>query len=189
MALASLPPPFSIASPRVQMLLREALSSSTDECVLWGGTIKHDGYGLLKVRTDHWRAHRAVCLIAHGEPPHKGWFAMHACNNPTCVNPRHLQWGSPQDNSTHMAKSGRSMYGERAYRNVLTEREVLLIRSADQRITNYDLAAALGVSKVTVTKARTGATWKHLNSTIAPQPGNLSRRRGQRNGVQIPLIL
>lgn len=189
MAAPSLPPLLSTANRNTRAHLLAALSSKTDECVPWGGTIKNDGYGVYKTRYGQYRANRAVCELAHGRPPSEGWFAMHECNNPTCVNPRHLSWGSPQDNSSHMKESGRSMYGTKAGHAVLTEQVVLLIRRTDPRITNEDLSRALGISKITISKARAGRSWRHLDDAAMPAKGHTRRRRNQKNGVQIPLLI
>lgn len=36
-----------------------------------------------------------------------GRFALHSCDNPPCVNPAHLRWGSHADNMTDAADRGR----------------------------------------------------------------------------------
>lgn len=95
----------------------------TDVCICYnkqvamataGVTVRPDGYLLLYVGTDvdgkplKEYAHRLVCLAYHGGPtrPRGGaldWklVVSHQCNNTCCLNPRHLQWVTQQQNSTH----------------------------------------------------------------------------------------
>ena len=43
-------------------------------------------------------AHRLVCAARHGPPPTRCSLVMHLCDNPTCVAPSHLGWGSYKSN-------------------------------------------------------------------------------------------
>lgn len=46
-------------------------------------------------------ASRAMCILANGLPPDGKTFAIHSCGNGhlSCVNPKHLRWGSPKENA------------------------------------------------------------------------------------------
>lgn len=45
-------------------------------------------------------ASRAMCIIAHGLPENPKLQAIHSCGNGhlSCVNPKHLRWGTAADN-------------------------------------------------------------------------------------------
>jgi HNH endonuclease len=44
-----------------------------------------------------------VCRLALwcyvGPPPHVNMVCMHLCDNPCCINPKHLYWGTYSDNA------------------------------------------------------------------------------------------
>lgn len=67
---------------------------SSGECWPWLGPTNNAGYG----RCSQQYAHRIACERAHGEAPAVDSVAMHSCDNPPCVNPAHLSWGTQQQN-------------------------------------------------------------------------------------------
>ena len=80
---------------------------STAECWLWLGGKDKDGYGLLslwdrihKVKGSK-GAHRVVWELTFGEIP-KDSYICHHCDNPSCVNPKHLYIGNGTSNMFDM---------------------------------------------------------------------------------------
>jgi hypothetical protein len=55
------------------------------------------GYGLMLLNGRAQLAHRISAVIA-GKKLDKGLEVMHTCDNPSCVNPAHLEVGSHKDN-------------------------------------------------------------------------------------------
>ena len=43
-------------------------------------------------------AHRLVCYAFNGPPQPGQTVVSHTCNNPSCLNPRHLKWAAQQEN-------------------------------------------------------------------------------------------
>lgn len=134
-------------------------------CWLWtGGFFDKDGYGIFCIN-QKWkeRAHRLSFRIHNGLIP-EGLFVLHHCDVPCCVNPDHLFLGTQADNMEDKVSKGRQNKGVDQPRARLTEAQVKEVRSTKESVQR--LANKLGVSRMTVWRARVGATWKHLESRV-----------------------
>ncbi len=90
---------------------------------------------------------------------------MHICDNPKCVNPKHLKSGTSQDNMTDMVNKGRSCYGEKCENSVLTWKIVRQIREeyVKENTTIYKLAKKYDVSARNISLIIRNETWKDKN--------------------------
>lgn len=66
---------------------------------------KIHGYGKLKIGGIRVLAHRASYDEFVGDP--KGFFVCHKCDNPPCINPKHLFLGTQRDNMLDAYNKGR----------------------------------------------------------------------------------
>ena len=130
-----------------------------NECIIWPFAKVYAGYGTVVVDGKQYLAHRVSCRLSHGEPE-EGMHAAHSCNNPSCVNPRHLRWATPSSNNNDKLANGTLGVGERNPFAKLTWAAVDAIR-ADKRPRKV-LALEFGVSIHTIDDVLSGRRW---NST------------------------
>lgn len=146
--------------------LREAVAQPpSDRCIPWPFDAA-SGYGSLRLLDGVRVKASQAALILSGrprpEPPNH--YALHSCDNPPCVNPAHLRWGTQAENGEDMRVRDRSLRGERQHRARLTEAQVRDIRSRDySRLgSKAEAAEEYGVSRSTVIAVLQGRSWKHL---------------------------
>ena len=142
-----------------ETVFRTWFDPSVDGCWPWKGAQDKDGYGIFAFDGKTARAHR-VALVLSGVDVPKGGLVCHTCDNPSCVNPAHLYFGSNRQNSDDKMNRGRSVKGARHYAAKLTDADVIAIRSMDG--THVSIAAMFGISHSNVTMIRQRKTWKHL---------------------------
>jgi hypothetical protein len=75
------------------------------ECWVWTGPRNRGGYGYWSNGPESGLAHR-VSLTRVTTPQPSDIFACHRCDNPPCVNPRHLYWGTVRDNTDDRSARG-----------------------------------------------------------------------------------
>lgn len=87
-------------------------SFAEGECWKWiDGSKYPERYGIFSFKGRKYLAHRVSLMLARGiEDQSK--YALHKCDNPKCVNPDHLFWGTIMDNSVDMMKKGRGKWRE-----------------------------------------------------------------------------
>ena len=76
-------------------------------CIIYSGYIGKNGYGYdYNPETKKTiSAHRLAFKLAYGHLPK---VVMHTCDNPKCVNPKHLKAGTQSDNIKDSYNKGRS---------------------------------------------------------------------------------
>lgn len=129
------------------VLKRRIVPGLPDECWSWTGAHTREGYGVFYVNRKKHRAHRVAQELFNGPIP-AGYYVLHHCDNPACVNPGHLYAGTPAENMADMKSRGRATEGERSAHARLTAVQVAEIREmrkAGQK--TIDIAPLFGISQ------------------------------------------
>jgi len=127
--------------------------ASPEECWEWLRARHEFGYGIFRVAGRKEYAHRYSYVLSYGTVP-AGLCVMHKCDNPKCVNPRHLAIGTKADNSLDMVKKLRGS-GQK-----LTPDQVLAIRSLD--LTLREIGEIFGLSETSVSNIKRRKTWTFI---------------------------
>ena len=85
-------------------------TKKSKKCWEWLGAINSDGYGNIRIHKRTVSAHRVAFFIKNRFI--KG-LVLHSCNNPGCVNPRHLSTGTQSDNMRHKILSGHCIHANK----------------------------------------------------------------------------
>lgn len=116
-----------------------------DECWEWMGSRTAAGYGVIYHSGNLEYTHR-LSLDFDDRPVPPRHHACHTCDNPPCVNPKHLYPGTPMDNVRDKMKRGRQPKGENHYAAKLSDQEVIDIKAAHASgVWQADLAREYGV--------------------------------------------
>ena len=83
-----------------------------EECHEWNGPRAYNDYGKFHYtnkdgRHTYYVAHRVSLFLAQGGNLDSELVAMHKCDNPPCVNPNHLTWGTHSENAIDKINKGR----------------------------------------------------------------------------------
>lgn len=147
-----------------------------DDCWLWRGAMRPNGYGGYVMNRVPVYAHRLSWQIHHGPIP-AGLFVCHRCDVKRCVRPDHLFLGTRQENMDDMKRKGRQAHGPthvaRArvsavkgsahYNAKLSDEKVVAIRhrrAAGEMLKS--IAKDMGVNIRAVSKVVHGKRWAHV---------------------------
>ncbi len=85
----------------------KVVAGSPDECWRWKAKLSKAGYGRICVGRKLVMATWVALELAGRPRPDSSKFALHSCDNPACVNPAHLRWGTLADNAQDAISRGR----------------------------------------------------------------------------------
>jgi hypothetical protein len=155
----------ALSAKNIHNYWRKVEVRGPDECWPWVGEWQTvDGYGRMGVDGKNIRAtHIALVLSGRPKPDHPRDCALHGdCSDPRCVNPRHLRWGTRQENMGDKVRLGRQFRpkGELHKGAKLNDDAVREIRRSPMK--QQDLADKFGVSRVVINGIKRGRMWAHV---------------------------
>ena len=173
-------------------------SFGPDGCWLWTASRNKANYGRFNPGNGPIFAHRWAFEQAFGPLPPRT-LVCHHCDNPPCVNPRHLFAGTHADNSADMVAKGRASISSRGegsprakYSDAQVDRLVALVASG---LSVTRAARRVGIKSSTANGIMTGARRAHQvplemigahSRKLADAREGVARMRLQ--GMSLPVI-
>lgn len=141
-----------------------AITADDNKCWLWLASRDPKGYGTKQWNGKVRKAHKIAWSLPDYIIPNK-MDICHSCDNPSCVNPKHLFLATHQENMLDMVRKGRGnrAKGERNGWSKLTESQVLDIRSRYKKFGDYSaLGREYNVHHSTIRRIVLGINWKEI---------------------------
>lgn len=139
--------------------LAELSVAEESGCIRFTGHLDGEGYGRIMVARVKYMAHRLSYSLNNGPIP-DGYVVRHKCDNPSCINPEHLEVGTQADNIADKVSRGRQARGSGVGRAILTEESVREIRASPLKVS--ELSTLYGVSVVSIRNILRRKTWQHV---------------------------
>lgn len=135
------------------------------DCLKWPFAVLR-GRGYVDFNGHMTTAGRAMCILAHGEPPSGAYEAAHSCGkgHEGCVNPRHLSWKTSADNHADKLVHGTDNRGAKHPCAVISESDAERIIVRGEPVAA--LAKELGIGKSMIHAIRAGKAWRHVHERL-----------------------
>ncbi len=131
-----------------------------NDCWPWIGVTIKKGYGRFSVSKHSYLATR-IMLALNGKYNNQ-LECCHSCNNPNCVNPKHLRFGTLIENQHDRIAAGTTNQGQRCGMSKLSDKDILQILKLCKTKLQKDIAREYGISSSQISKITTGKQWRHI---------------------------
>lgn len=136
-----------------------------DECIVWPRSKIGGGYGRFQLDGNTVLAHRLAYERRVGQIP-EGLQVLHRCDNPPCMNYRHLLAGTNEENKDDKIAKHRHRFGATNSTAKLTDVLVRQIRMqyvfGSATHGTFALARQYGVHQSTIYNIIRRKTWSHI---------------------------
>lgn len=137
-----------------------------NDCWEWKASRNRKGYGNFylsvgKSESIHVLAHRVAYILAYDVQVPQETQVCHSCDNPACVNPKHLFLGTSKDNVADMYKKGRaaSQKGIRNHAKLDEEKIAEIKQLKKQGVMSKVIAKMFGLNESTISRMLNNHTW------------------------------
>jgi hypothetical protein len=141
------------------------IAKGLGRCWVWTAGKFQGGYGAISVGNKTTKAHRISWIIHYGKLTDTD-NVLHKCDNPSCVNPKHLFLGTLVDNRADCVSKNRQVKGEKQHSAKLNEGKVRSIREryvyGCRKNGSVALAREFGVGQPAILRVVKKLTWKHI---------------------------
>lgn len=138
----------------------------TDEHVLWTCGVNPNGYGQMKIKGQPVYVHYEALLRRRGPSP-KGTLACHrpvTCHARSCMNYRHLYWGTPAQNMADRVLDGTDLRGQQIGTSKLRDDEVRIIKNELRSgVPGATIARRFDVTPTMICYIKRGKSWAHID--------------------------
>jgi hypothetical protein len=138
-----------------------------NDCWEWSKGQNGMGYGAFNIKGKPFLVHRLMYERHNGKIP-DGMHILHSCDNPICLNPKHLFIGSQKDNVHDMIQKNRDRKarGSKSGRAIINEEIALKIKTQA-----LDGLSIINISKLNnlpyyiVYQVYNNITWRHVRAS------------------------
>ena len=133
-------------------------TKSNGDCQEWTRCLNTDGYPRAVIDgNNNTKVHRVVYELSTGLCA-DGLVIRHTCDNPKCINPKHLMIGTPADNMKDRDTKGRHGLAK------ITSKEVIAIRELAKlnKFTQTELGDMFNLNPRTISSLVLGRHWRHV---------------------------
>jgi hypothetical protein len=164
------PEPKLTDSTKKRFWSKVAITANENKCWNWIAGTCPKGYGKIYIVIEKgiertYKASRISYLINFGVYPGE-LLVCHTCDNPLCVNPKHLFLGTEKDNAQDRKKKNRQhdQNGEKNGSAILTEDKVKEIRRLYSiGVYQRKIGKLFGIGQYHVSRIVTNKIWNNIN--------------------------
>lgn len=117
------------------------------------------GYPRIRYNGKQFQMHRFIYIYFNRKIP-KNKVLRHSCDNPLCINPKHLILGTVLDNIKDRQLRNRQAKGESISNSKLKEKDINYIRNSKKN--SVQLSKELNLAHSTIYRIRKRKTWRHI---------------------------
>lgn len=154
-----------ISNPK-EYLFKYTTIGYSNGCMYWIGDKTHFGYGRTTINGVRKVAHKVMYELFYNTKVADNMCVCHRCDNPSCVNPKHMFIGTISDNNKDKTAKGRNVSHfkyDNPTQKLTKDQAIEIIKRSHNGERPTDLAKTYGVTPSNIIMIRKGTNWKCIN--------------------------